>query len=52
MKDHIYRPRRLLSIFGPAESKTTGRRFCYGFECGCIDGHFDAAIEAFAKAVA
>lgn len=22
MKDHICRPRRLLSIFGPAESKT------------------------------
>ena len=52
MKDHIYRPRGLLSIFGPAERQTTGRRFCYGFECGCIDGHFDAAIEAFAKAVA
>lgn len=55
MKDHIYRPRRLPSIFGPAclaERETTGRRFCYGFDCGCIDGHFDAAIEAFAKAVA
>ena len=53
MKDHIYRPRRLPSIFGPAclaERETTGRRrFCYGFECGCIDGHFDAAIEAFAE---
>ena len=51
MKDHTYRPRRL-SCTCPAESKTTGRRFCYGFECGCIDAHFDAAIEAFAKAVA
>ena len=30
----------------------TGRRFCYGFECGCFGGLFDAAIEAFAKAVA
>ena len=35
-----------------AERETTGRRFRYGFECGCIDAHFDAAIEAFAKAVA
>ena len=54
MKDHTYRGCRLPSILNPAcaESKTTGRRFCYGFECGCIDGHFDAAIEAFAKAVA
>ena len=50
-----YRPRRLPSTLGPAclaERETTGRRFCYGFDCGCIDGHFDAAIEAFAKAVA
>ena len=49
-----YRPRRLPSILNPrvAERETTGRRFCYGFDCGCIDGHFDAAIEAFAKAVA
>ena len=54
MKDHTYRPRRLPSILNPAcaERETTGRRFCYGFECGCIDAHFDAAIEAFAKAVA
>ena len=49
MKDHIYRPRRPDHL---AERETTGRRFCYGFDCGCIDGHFDAAIEAFAKAVA
>lgn len=48
-----YRPRRLPSIPDRlAEHETTGRRFCYGFDCGCIDGHFDAAIEAFAKAVA
>lgn len=35
MKDHIYRPRRLLSIFGPtclAGRETTGRRFCCGHE--------------------
>ena len=36
MKDHIYRPRRLPSTFGPsclAERETTGRRrFCYGHE--------------------
>lgn len=45
-----YRPRRLSSIPAClAERETTGRRFCYGFDCGCIDGHFDAAIEAFAK---
>ena len=39
MKDHTYRPRRLPSILNPAcaERETTGRRFCYGFECGCID---------------
>ena len=55
MKDHTYRPRRLLSIFGPAclaEHETTGRRFCCGFECGCFDARLDAAIKAFAKAVA
>ena len=55
MKDHIYRPRRLPSTHGPAclaERETTGRRFCFGFYCGCFDGHFDAAIETFAKAVA
>ena len=53
MKDHTYRPRRLPSTPDRlAERETTGRRFCYGFECGCIDAHFDAAIEAFAKAVA
>ena len=53
MKDHTYRPRRLPSIFGPAcpaERETTGRRFC--FDCGCIDGHFDAAIKAFAEVIA
>ena len=50
-----YIPRRLPSIFGPAclaAKESTGRRCCYGFDCGCIDAHFDAAIEAFAKAVA
>ena len=48
-----YRPRRLPSIPDRlAEHETTGRRFCYGFECGCIDGHFDAAIEAFAEVIA
>ena len=55
MKDHTYRPRRLLSIFGPAclaERETTGRRFCYGFDCGCIDAHFDAATKAFAEVIA
>ena len=55
MKDHTYRPRRLSSTFGPAclaERETTGRRFCYGFKCGCFDAHFAAANEAFAKAVA
>lgn len=53
MKDHISRPRRLLSTSAClAERETTGRRFCFGFECGCIDAHFDAAIEAFAEAVA
>ena len=48
----IYRHRRLLSTFGPAclaERETTGRRFCYGFECGCFDARLDAAIKAFAK---
>ena len=47
-------PRRLPSTLGAAcltEHETAGRRWCYGFEC-CIDAHFDAAIEAFAKAVA
>ena len=55
MKDHIYRPRRPLSIFGPAclaERETTGRRFCNGFECGCFDAAIEAAIEAFAEVLA
>ena len=55
MKDHTYRPRRLPSILNPAysaERETTGRRFCNGFDCGCFDARLDAAIEAFAKAVA
>ena len=53
-----YRPRRLPSILNPrlAERETTGRRFCYGFDCGCMDdrfdAHFDSAVEAFAKALA
>ena len=49
-----YRPRRLPSILNPrpAELETTGRRFCYGFDCGCFIAHFAAANEAFAKAVA
>ena len=50
-----YIPRRLPSTCRAcclAEHETAGRRFCYGFECGCIDAHFDAATEAFAKAVA
>ena len=50
--DHIYRPRRLPSTLGPAclaKHETTGRRFCYGFNCGCIDAHFAAATEAFAE---
>ena len=37
MKDHTYRPRRLLSIFGPAcmaERETTGRP---PHSIGCID---------------
>ena len=51
MKDHTYRPRRL-SCTCPAESETTGRRFCFGFDCGCIDGHFDAAVKAFAEVIA
>ena len=56
MKDHTYRPRRLPStLYGDprlAERETTGRRSCFGFDCGCFDGHFDAAIEAFSKVVA
>ena len=51
---NTHRPRRLPSTLGAAclaERETTGRRWCYGFDCGCIDGHY-AAIEAFAKAVA
>ena len=55
MKDHVYRPRRLPSTLGPAclaERETTGRRFCFGFDCGCFDARLDAAIKAFAKAVA
>ena len=54
MKDHIYRPRRLPSTLGPAclaERETTGRRFCYGLECGCFDARRAAIIEAYAKKV-
>ena len=48
-----YRPRRLPSIPDRlAEHETTGRRFCYRFDCGCFIAHFAAANEAFAKAVA
>lgn len=47
-----YRPRRLPSIPAClAERETTGRRSCFGFDCGCFDARLDAAIEAFAEAV-
>ena len=53
MKDHAYRPRRLPSIPDRlAESETTGRRFCCGFDCGCFDARLDAAIKAFAEVLA
>ena len=56
MKDHTYRPRRLSSnLYGDprlAERETTGRRWCFGFECGCFDARLDAGIEVFAKAIA
>ena len=47
------RPRRLLStLYGDprlAERETTGRRSCFGFDCGCFDARLDAAIKAFAE---
>lgn len=47
MKDHIYRHRRLPSTPAClAERETTGRRFCYGFDCGCIDRLIASTIEA------
>lgn len=55
MKDHTYRPRRLPSTFGPAclaERETTGRRWCYGLDCGCFTAHLAAANEALAEVLA